>query len=142
MTQNYYSVTLEFGHVGRNSYVLKTVPIIAENGKEAAYRARWMGRAKHDKKDLIKEVTKISKELYDILLAEKQNDAYFRVHSKQEQTIMCNGLMDQVVHYKNEVDDEERKINRKNKLAFQAKRNKSYKKYCNFMIKNYELCLA
>ena len=30
---NYYLVEAQFGHVGRNKYIVKTIAVIAENGK-------------------------------------------------------------------------------------------------------------
>ena len=45
----HYLVKAQFGHVGRNNYIIKTIPVYAEDGKEAAYKVRWMGRVKHNR---------------------------------------------------------------------------------------------
>ena len=36
MTQKYFAVTVKFGHVGQHKCIIKTVPMIAESGKDAA----------------------------------------------------------------------------------------------------------
>ena len=81
----HYLVKAQFGHVGRNNYIIKTIPVYAEDGKEAAYKVRWMGRVKHDRKDAIIEVRKCSLEEYLTQKEINNNDPYFSARSKQEQ---------------------------------------------------------
>ncbi len=81
----HYLVKAQFGHVGRNNYIIKTVPVYAEDGKEAAFKVRWMARVKHNRKDAIIEVKKCSLEEYLEQKAIKDKDPYFSVHNKQDQ---------------------------------------------------------
>ena len=37
----HYLVKAQFGHVGRNNYIIKTIPVYAEDGKEAAYKVKY-----------------------------------------------------------------------------------------------------
>lgn len=139
---NYYSVTLKFGHVGRHSYIVKSVPIAAENGKEAAYRARWMGRAKHHEKYAILETVKITKEEYDAMMIEKKNDPYFNVKSKQEQDLFCEGIEDEICYYSDDIDYEERRKNRQDRVTYMQKKHKDLSKDYLYAIRNYDTAYA
>ena len=57
---NYYKVDAKCGHVRRGHYIVKAFYIKADNGKEAAAKVRMLPRVKHDWKDAINEVKKIS----------------------------------------------------------------------------------
>ena len=51
-----------------NNYIIKTFAICAENGREAASRARWMPRVKHHAKDAILSVKEIDEFEYDEII--------------------------------------------------------------------------
>lgn len=82
----YYEVKAKCGHVGRNNYILKRFYIKANNGKEAAKTVKAMPRVKHHQKDVIQSVSKISLVQYDLGRKAMEDDMYFRVTNKQEQT--------------------------------------------------------
>ena len=82
---NYFAVIAKCGHVGRNWYVVKTLYIKAESGKEAAKIARYTPRVKHDHKDAIRDVVKITFEEYEAGKLKMQNDPYFQIHNSTEQ---------------------------------------------------------
>ena len=81
----YFAVIAKCGHVGRNKAILKTFYIKAESGKEAAKKARNTPRVKHDHKDAIRDVVKITFEEYVAGKLKMQNDLYFQIHSSTEQ---------------------------------------------------------
>ena len=88
----YFKVVAKCGHVGRNKYLLKTFYQKAENKKEAAKIVRETARVKHNQKDAIREVEEITLEDYCQGRKVMAEDPYFKVHSKQEQTLLCPGI--------------------------------------------------
>ena len=81
----YYIVKAKCGHVGRNKYIVIDFPVIAENGKEAAKKARKYPRVKHDQKGAIINVTKVTYEDYLKCLENNNNDMYLKCKNRQEQ---------------------------------------------------------
>ena len=143
MTQKYFAVTVKFGHVGQHKCIIKTVPMIAESGKDAAYQARWMPRVKHHDKHAIVDVKEIEIEEYLILCIEKSLDPYFQCKSIQEQRSVCEQIEDEIQYMnEDEIDYEKREKVRKNKVIFKKKKNKSLKNEHIFMMRNYELTMA
>lgn len=116
-TTNYYSVAAKCGHVGRNNYIVKTFAVYAENGKEAAKIARKFPRVKHNQKDAILSVQKISKQEYRNLYKQNNSDLYFRCESIQDQKRLCS-LTNQIKReqFTNDYDDVEEDRSYKHKL--------------------------
>lgn len=136
----HYLVKAQFGHVGRNNYIIKTIPVYAEDGKEAAYKVRWMGRVKHNRKDAIIEVRKCTLEEY---LEQKEinaRDPYFSVHSKQEQVALCEDIVDQIISY--ELSSKVNKLERVNKVKYKMKKNKIIHNEALYTMRNYEVAMA
>ena len=136
----HYLVKAQFGHVGRNNYIIKTIPVYAEDGKEAAYKVRWMGRVKHNRKDAIIEVRKCTLEEY---LEQKEINAcdpYFSVHSKQEQVALCEDIVDQIISY--EPPSKVNKLERVNKVKYKMKKNKIIHNEALYTMRNYEALMA
>lgn len=136
----HYLVKAQFGHVGRNNYIIKTIPVYAEDGKKAAYKVRWMGRVKHNCKDAIVEVRKCTLEEY---LEQKEinaNDPYFSVHSKQEQKALCEDIADQIISY--ELPSKDNKLERVNKVKYKMKKNKLIHNEALYTMRNYEAVMA
>ena len=73
----YFEVTVKFGHVGKNKYYKGNIYLKAENGKEAASRARACPRVKHDHKDAILSVTELDYETFQKLWEQNENISYF-----------------------------------------------------------------
>ena len=133
-----YSVKAMFGHVGRNNCIIKEVATIAENGKDAANKVRWMGRVKHNRKDAIREVKKITYEEYLALREETNNDPFFKCHSSQEQKILCGDITNEIVSLRRrdyidreKRDDKIKFMKRKQKLQlidadYQMRQNRYY----------------
>lgn len=131
MTQKYFAVTVKFGHVGQHKCIIKTVPIKAESGKEAAFQARWMPRVKHHDKHAIINVKEIDLEAYLILVIEKSLDPYFQCKNIQEQRDECEGIDEEVQFMKeDEIDYEERAQRRRERINFQKKKYKAFGTYC------------
>ncbi len=81
----YYIVKAKCGHVGRNKYIVIDFPVAAETGKEAAQKARYFPRVKHDQKDAIINVIEVSYDEYIECLENNNNDMYLKCKNKQEQ---------------------------------------------------------
>ena len=81
----YYEVIAKCGHVGKGKYVLITFACVAENGKEAAAKARACARVKHHHKDAIRNVREVLFEEYIKLKAENDADPYLHCKNRQEQ---------------------------------------------------------
>lgn len=136
----HYLVKAQFGHVGRNNYIIKTIPVYAENGKEAAYKVRWMGRVKHNRKDAIIEVRKCTLEEY---LEQKEinaHDPYFSVKSKQEQVVLCEDISDQIISY--DIPTKNNKLERIDNVKYKMNKNKLIYNEALHTMRNYEALLA
>lgn len=94
---NYYEVKVKCGHVGRHNYIIKKLYIKADDGKNAAKIARLTSRVKHDHKDAIRDVKRISEKEYEDGLANNQNDNYFKVHNSTDQRKYCSFLNDEII---------------------------------------------
>lgn len=137
----HYLVKAKFGHVGRNNYIVKTIPVYAENGKEAAYKVRWMGRVKHNHKDAIIEVKKCTLEEYLEQKEINDNDPYFTVHSRQEQEALCEGIDDLIISCEI-LTSKVNKSERINKVKFKMKKNKLIYNEALYTMRNYEAAMA
>lgn len=93
----YYQVKVRCGHVGRNNYIPKTFYIKAEDGKEAALKARKIPRVKHDKKFAILGVNKITKDEYLEGIKINKGDPFLKVTSAQEQRVLCPNLDEEII---------------------------------------------
>lgn len=93
----YYRVKVKCGHVGRNNYLPKTFYIKAEDGKEAASKARKIPRVKHDKKFAILETEKITKEEYLEGIRINKEDSFLKVTNVQEQRVLCPNLEEEII---------------------------------------------
>ena len=80
-----FKVTAKCGHVGRNYYVIKSFPVQASDGKEAARIARNIPRVKHHHKDAIINVEEITLAEYYALMHKNDSDPYFSCQNVQDQ---------------------------------------------------------
>ena len=143
MTNKYFAVTVKFGHVGQHKCIIKTVPMEAESGKEAAFQARWMPRVKHHDKHAIINVKEIDSKTYLTLLVEKNFDPYFQCKNIQEQRTECEGIEDEVQYMEeDEIDYENRERIREYKVNFKNKKNKIIRNEQIYMMRNYDLATA
>lgn len=137
---DYYSVKAQFGHVGKNYYIIKTVAVYANNGKDAAFKVRWMRRVKHNRLDAIMAVKKISQEEYQKIREITRKDPYFSAHSRQEQTAACGDLSDQIIRYKTDIKRERQ--DRVNKVKYKMKKNKTMNSEALNSIRSCDLLVA
>ena len=93
---NYYKVKAKCGHVGKRNYYEGTFYETAENGREAAAIVRQRPRVKHQHKDAILSVEKISFEEYSEGQAGKKTEAYFQCESPQEQGCVWSEIEDRI----------------------------------------------
>ncbi len=87
-----YEVEAKFGHVGKNRFVIKSVPVNAVSGAEAAAAVRNMPRVKHHHPDAIRQVRVVDAPRYWELVEIHEADPYFRCQSIQEQRVLCPDL--------------------------------------------------
>ena len=80
-----FEVKCKCGHVGKKNFIVIAFPVIASDGKEAARKARYFPRVKHDHKDAIISVRKISDLEFDELLQRNNEDEYLHCSNRQEQ---------------------------------------------------------
>ena len=85
---NKYEVKCKCGHVWKHNYIAISFPIFANHGKEAASKARKIPRVKHNHKDAILSVKKITDEEFMYLVNNNREDLYLRCQSKQEQSLI------------------------------------------------------
>jgi hypothetical protein len=84
----FFEVTAKCGHVGRGRYYQGLFYVQAENGKAAAAIVRMMPRVKHNHKDAIIAVTKISHAAYKKGAAVQRKNPYFDCRNNQEQLLV------------------------------------------------------
>lgn len=85
MSMNYYLVGVKCGHVGVNYYYPAVLTICAQNGRDAALKARRTSRVKHNHKDAIRFCKKVDECDFVEQAIKNKNDPYFHCHNKQEQ---------------------------------------------------------
>lgn len=84
----FYRVKAKCGHVGRNHYIEKYFYVLATSGKDAAYKVRYKPRVKHDRKDAILSVERISQEEFLMGIESNKRDNYFSVRNSSEQRLV------------------------------------------------------
>ena len=88
--KQFFKVIAKCGHVGKKKYYLGNFYEMAESGKNAAKIVRGRGRVKHDKKDAILSVKRISFEEYQEGLVQKKKDPYFNCKNIQDQNLILD----------------------------------------------------
>lgn len=89
----YWKIDAKVGHVGgRSKYKIHTFYIVATSAKEAALKARYIPRVKHDDKKAILSVTRISYEDFMIGSIKYSEDPFVRVNNIQDQRRYCLDL--------------------------------------------------
>ena len=119
----YYLVSCKCGHVGRDKYIPINFAVIAENGEEAAYIARYIPRVKHDHKDAILDVRCITLEEFLEIKEINDNDPYLKCHSRQEQNLIVN-LAERMVADLHNVKQAFDKQTRKDRVAYKLRKFK------------------
>ena len=130
---NYYAVKTMAGHVGKGKYIEITFPVYAEDGREAAKRARWIPRVKHHNKHCILEVRKITLEEYNELIEENKKNPYLSCSSNQELRRLIPNIEEEVKSTKSN-KKHSKKRNRENfefklkkRELIDSEKNKHYK---------------
>lgn len=118
--QRYFEVETKCGHVGRTNCVWIKFAVVANDAKDAARKARRIGRVKHDHLDAIGYVKEIDFNSFMILKAENDADPYLHCKSKREQK--------QIADFESRVEPDEYNIKRKEKkhtrnCGFKMKKN-------------------
>lgn len=119
--QRYFEVEAKCGHVGRTNCVWIRFAVVANDAKDAARKARGIGRVKHDHLDAIGYVKEIDFNSFMILKAENDADPYLHCKSKREQK--------QIADFDSRVEPDEYNIKRK---------EKKHTRNCGFKMKKHE----
>lgn len=104
----YFSVTAKCGHVGKRYYIPIDFAIRAESAQKAAQFARQLPRVKHDHKDAIQRVRRISYEDYLLLREQNDCDPYLKCKNVQEQRLIGT-IYDRIVEEEREEKEQIRK---------------------------------
>lgn len=94
--KNYYEVKAKCGHVGKMHYYEGTFYEVAVDGKEAAAIVRERPWVKHQHKDAILSVKKITLEEYLDGKKRKELEVYYRCENRQEQDFLWAEIEDKV----------------------------------------------
>ena len=119
----YFIVEAKCGHVGKQFYIPIKFAITAKSAKEAAEIIRQIPRVKHDHKDAILNVEKVSFEEY---LTQQENNSkidYLKCKSKYEQ----KNILDWIENNKIEETEVEYKYRLKDKYYFDDESSFVYK---------------
>ena len=119
--QRYFEVEAKCGHVGRTNCIRIRFAVVANDAKDAARKARGIGRVKHDHLDAIGYVKEIDFNSFMTLKAENDADPYLHCKSKREQK--------QIADFESRVEPDEYNIKRK---------EKKYTRNCGFKMKKNE----
>ncbi len=92
----FFKVDAKCGHVGKHRFFKGEFYVKAENGKEAAARARLCPRVKHDHPDAILDVIRITEEEYKEGMLKSQSNPYYFCKNKQEQKAIMNEIKDSI----------------------------------------------
>lgn len=103
--QRYFEVEAKCGHVGRTNCIRIRFAVVANDAKDAARKARGIGRVKHDHLDAIRYVKEIDFNSFMILKAENDADPYLHCKSKREQK--------QIADFESRVEPDEYNIKKK-----------------------------
>ncbi|MBR2094048.1 MAG: hypothetical protein IJ908_00260 [Fibrobacter sp.] len=130
-----YEVACKCGHVGRSHYLEIRYPIIAQSGKDAAYRARYFPRVKHDHKDAILSVCKIDQQRFSELTEINERDPYLHCTCIQDQNLidLSDRLLDEketVYHMVRKDECNKDFYYKKQKLRDPKKYMKHYRDFC------------
>lgn len=102
----FFEVKAKCGHVGKNKYIIKNFYIKTDNAKKAAFIIRNTPRVKHDHKDAIRQVRKITYEEYIEGVIQNKNDLYFHIHnSSVQKRILSNDIEDEERQSKEKIRD-------------------------------------
>lgn len=129
---DYFLIQTKCGHLGKQNYIAITFPLIASSAKEAARIARKKGRVKHNHKDAILKVEKVSYGEYFKQKLINEYDPYLCVKSRHEQ----NKIMPLIAHrilkdnHQDEIELKKKyKRGRRVNLKFQNLKNSSFNQY-------------
>ena len=127
----YYIVIAKCGHVGRRHYIPVAFGVCANSGKDAAARARFLPRVKHNFKDAILFVKEVDKGTYLKRRTINFYDLYLNIEDNTENKIVEHFLYPRLFDEPNVIQDDtedEEKINLK-KIKKAMHNNKRKGKY-------------
>lgn len=115
--KNYFEVVAKCGHVGRRFYYRGVFYIAAEDGKAAAKAVREFPRVKHDHRDAILQVTRVSEEEYLEGWVRYAKDPYFRCKNIQEQGIYWEEISAHIYPEEKYLEEEKERPHRRRRRA-------------------------
>ena len=121
INEKYYAVCCKCGHVRPNRYVKITFAIKAENGREAAKKARQIARVKHNKKYAILSCKEITKEEFDFINETNRKDPYLNCKNVQEQRLI-EGFEARIINEPETIAHKKSKKERKDLIEYKLKK--------------------
>lgn len=118
-----YAVHCRCGHVGLNRYIEIVFAVVANNGKEAARKARMYARVKHNKKNAIIDCYEITREEYEKIIETNKNDPYLSCKNIQEQRSI-DGFESRIIKEEDVVSHKRDKQERKSFIKYKLKKQK------------------
>ncbi len=123
--QKYYAVHCKCGHVKPNRYVEIVFAVMARNGKEAARKARGFARVKHNKKSAIIDCYEITREEYEAIIRDNENDPYLKCKNIQEQRSI-DGFESRIIKEPEKEVPKKTKQERKDFIKYKLKKQKLF----------------
>lgn len=111
----YFNITVKFGHVGKSNFYKGYLYLKTESKKDAAEKARYCPRVKHDHKDAILNVEEIDKDLYFEGLEKNRAIRYFSCYNVQEQR-ECFCEIEESIFKENDVECKHARHSKKRSL--------------------------
>jgi hypothetical protein len=126
---NFYKVIAKCGHVGKTRYYKGVFYLKAENGKDAAAKARQLPRVKHNHKDAILAVQKVGYDEFITGKKEQSENPYFKCKNSTEQKLIVDKIAKDIYTETNIEQHRKSKDDRLAKLAVLRRMFRKENKY-------------
>ena len=126
-----YKVIAKCGHVGQNKYYPGYFVVKANNAADAANKARYFPRVKHDNKYAILSVEEIDEKMARKLFIKKEKEIYFHIKTNKERKLtmpLLERLLIEEEKYSYELR-EKTNSGRKTSKGIKIRNYKKYSKY-------------
>lgn len=123
--RKYYAVHCKCGHVGPHRYVEIVFGVRANNGREAAEKARRFARVKHHQKYAIINCYEISRKEYNKLIKTNNNDPYLKCKNVQEQRLI-EGFESRIINEPEKLVLKKNKQERKTFIKYKLRKQKLF----------------
>ena len=119
----FFEVTAKCGHVGKGYFIPIRFAVFAKDRSHAAEVTRAKARVKHDRPDAIMDVKKITREEYEELKEQNENDPYLNCKNVQQQRFI-EGLESRIEIDEYQIRRRERKYEKQKCIEYKLKKAK------------------